>query len=180
MAETASRNRGPETSPAPAEPGSTGGGNRRTPKSKRSRHDTNITTHLRVPSGRQVPHVLQEEGTEDGVRLLRSPTPPTIADPWGPLSSMLSRNKDSGGEGSRRPVGHQALARVATLLLRGEGPKGAPGRLVLVEPVTEVGGEGTRASSPRHGGSAEDTGHGGRGHTSGGDLDFFSPNPGAL
>ena len=80
-----------------------GGGNRRTSKKQRSRHNTNITTHLRVPSGRQVPHVLQEEGTEDGVRLLRSPTPPTIADPWGPLSSMLSRNKDSGGGGIQAP-----------------------------------------------------------------------------
>ena len=44
MAETASRNRGPETSPAPAEPGSTGGGNREHLKQKiKAQHQYNHT-----------------------------------------------------------------------------------------------------------------------------------------
>ena len=121
-------------------PGSTGGGgNRRTPKKQRSRHNTNKTTHLRVPSGRQVPHVLQEEGAEDGVRLLRSPAP-TIGDPWGPLSSMLSGNKDSGGE---EPGSSLVI------------------RPWLAEPLSSHGGKGQKGGgrrkapgppSPRHGG----------------------------
>ena len=174
MAGTASRNRGPETSPAPA-PAAPGGGirrtpkkqrsrhntnktthsrvpsgrqvphvlreeggNRRTPKKRRSRHNTNKTTHLRVPSGRQVPHVLQEEGAEDGVRLLRSPAP--AIDPGGALVIHAEREQGFGGGGTGFLAGHQALACGAALLSRGEGPErgGAP--------------EGTRASSPRHGG----------------------------
>ena len=95
LAGTASRNRGPETSPAPA-PAAPGGGNRRTPKKQRSRHNTNKTTHLRVPSGRQVPHVLQEEGAEDGVRLLRSPAPKI--DPGGALVIHAEREQGFGGE----------------------------------------------------------------------------------
>ena len=137
LAGTASRNRGPETSPAPA-PAAPGGGNRRTPKKQRSRHNTNRTTHLRVPSGRQVPRVLQEEGAEDGVRLLRSPAP-TI-DPGGALVIHAEREQGFGGGGTGFLAGHQALACGAALLSRGEGPErgGAP--------------EGTRAPSPRHGG----------------------------
>ena len=142
MAGTASRSRGPETSPAPA-PAAPGGGNRRTPKKQRSRHNTNRTTHLRVPSGRQVPHVLQEEGAEDGVRLLRSPAPKI--DPGGALVIHAEREQGFGGGGTGFLAGHQALACGAALLSRGEGPErgGAP--------------EGTRAPSPRHGGALQRT-----------------------
>ena len=123
MAGTASRNRGPETSPAPAPAAPGGGENRRTPKKQRSRHNTNKTTHLRVPSGRQVPHVLQEEGAEDGVRLLRSPAP-TI-DPGGALVIHAEREQGFGGGGTGFLAGHQALACGAALLSRGgKGQKG--------------------------------------------------------
>ena len=94
LAGTASKHPGPRNLSCSGRPRHHRGGNRRTPKKSSSRHNTNRTTHLHVPSGRQVPRFLQEDGAEDGVRLLRSPAPPTIGDPLGPLSSMPSRNKD--------------------------------------------------------------------------------------
>ena len=166
MAGTASRNRGPETSPAPAPAAPGGEGNRRTPKKQRSRHNTNKTTHLRVPSGRQVPHVLQEEGAEDGVRLLRSPAP-TI-DPGGALVIHAEREQGFGGEepGSSlviRPWLAEPLSSHEGRARKGGGAGRHPGLF-----------------SQTRGGSAEDTGRGGKGHTSGVGLDFFPPNPGAL
>ena len=96
-----------------------------------------------------------------------SGVPPSNRSRGGPRHPCRAGTRIRGG-GTGFLAGHQALACGAALLPRGKGQKGG-GRRKAPGPLL-----------PDTGGSAEDTGRGGKGHTSGDGLDFFSPNPGAL
>ena len=166
LAGTASRNRGPETSPAPA-PAAPGGGE--TVERLKSKDQGTIPIKPHTYVSLQGDRFLTSS-RKRGPRTVSgsSGVPPQQSIPGGPSSSMPSGNKDSGGEepGSSlviRPGLAEPLSSHEGRARKGGGRRKAPGPLL-----------------PDTGGSAEDTGRGGKGHTSGDGLDFFSPNPGAL
>ena len=166
LAGTASRNRGPETSPAPA-PAAPGGGETVERLKSKDQGTTPIKPHTYVSlQGDRFLTSSRKRGprTVSG----SSGVPPQQSIPGGPSSSMPSGNKDSGGR-NRVP--------------RWSSGPGLRSRSPLTGGRARKGGGAGRHPGPfsqTRGGSAEDTGRGGKGHTSGDGLDFFSPNPGAL
>ena len=143
------------------------GGNRRTPKSKKikARHQYNhtLTCPFRATGSSRPPG-------RGGRGQCQAPQESRPNDRR-TLGAFVIHAEEEQGFGGEEPGSALVCLRSRSPLTGGKGQRGAP--------------EGARGKAPGPrlpdtGGSAEDTGHGGKGHTTGSGLDFFSPNPGAL